>query len=101
MGKYSAAWKRYRHIQAWFLSWWLGGLVLPFLLLLNHASSLTQANRQVLIFSYLGLWLAGTFYWRIRLSRFRCPRCSQYFVGNSRVPLVACPHCGLKRYQDA
>jgi len=53
------------------------------------------------VFAYLGLWLVGTLYWRVRLSRFPCPRCSQNFFGNSRIPHKACPHCGLGQYEDA
>jgi hypothetical protein len=101
MGKYSAQWNECRRIQTWLLSWFLGGLVAPFLLFIIPIQHVSQTFRQVAILGYLGLWGIGTIYWRIRISRFRCPRCSQYFFGNSRIPLSTCPHCGLRRNEDA
>ena len=98
MGRYSAQWSKCRWLQAWFISWGIGGMALGFVLL--ALAPQPRAAPQV-VFAYLGLWLVGTLYWRVRLSRFPCPRCSQNFFGNSRIPHKACPHCGLGQYEDA
>jgi len=107
MGFYDAGWKKYRRLRTTYVLLWMG--ILPFLWILHLLGKVPNVKMTVgpLIFKYV-LYALALAVAMIRLERFRCPRCGDFFAITRRYSLSVlasllapkCVHCGLEKFSD-
>ena len=99
MQNYEKDWQDYRHRRNVFLLVFLGSV--PVVSLVEVlGEKLFHTFRPAFVAA--SLWMAWFVYCGVRASRWRCPRCGNWFYGSwwySLWPLAwHCVHCGLPKY---
>jgi len=98
-----ARWVYLRRWRALFLFVFLSGI--PCIALVNENSRPRFHSNVPFVVSGL-TWLMLIHFTSLRLSKFRCPRCGEYFahpddrITNTWTLAAKCSHCGLRKYSD-
>jgi len=101
---FSAAWQDYKKRQWWFYVLWLGGwavLIITAVLLILAYPLTIPLDSVALFYILLGGQVCAFFIASLRLTRFKCPRCHEWFFTNLiHNPFARrCVHCKLPKWQ--